>query len=91
MLTKHKHQIIGIILLIIILFSCSRPDSGHTCRWRMCPYKNILPNQWQREARMYNGDSDDGYRLDMLHLQYPTKEYEELEEMYEIEQITKTI
>lgn len=87
---KYKHQIIGLILLIIILLSCSKPD-GHMCKWRLCPYKGIQPIDYQRVAQYYNEGYEESYQMDMLHLRYPDEEYDELEERYRIERLVTTI
>jgi len=48
----------------------------------LCPYKGIYHNQWSERVTEYVGDiGTDAWHLDMLHLQYPKKEYEELEQL----------
>ncbi len=55
---------------------------GHSCKWVLCPYKGISLDSAHKYVLQYVGnDKSPGYSLDILHLQHPTAEYEELETM----------
>lgn len=82
-----------IIALLAIISSCKTLDiimAGHSCKWGKCPYKGSI--HFRRAVILYTGEDDGpGYWLDLYHLQYPTLEYEELEEMYFQRQLTHYI
>lgn len=66
-----------------MLSSCSYRSirHGHTCRWELCPYKGVTAELAHRSVVSYTGEAyTDAYCIDMLHLQYPTEEYQQLEE-----------
>lgn len=65
-------------ILFIFLFSCTKMDIGHTCKWWSCPYKGITLQQYPQKAEDDQGT--DAYILDSLHIVYPKDEYEELED-----------
>jgi hypothetical protein len=59
------------------------PPVKHECKWALCPYKGIYPNQW-REAVINFKDQEEGtdaFHLDMLHLEFPHADYEELNDL----------
>lgn len=57
----------------------------HSCKWPLCPYKEITSDSYREAIIEYVGnDESTGYSLDMLHLLVPTAEYEELELMLKI-------
>ena len=67
--------------IALILF-CFTEDT-HTCKWQSCPYKGITPDQWKQSVINYVGienEGTDSYYIDMLHLEFPELEYEQLEE-----------
>jgi len=67
--------------IALILF-CFTEDT-HTCKWQSCPYKGITKDKWKQSVINYVGDESegtDGYYIDMLHLEFPELEYDELEE-----------
>lgn len=67
--------------IALILF-CLTEDK-HECKWKSCPYKGITPDKWKQSVIKYIGEGSegtDGYLIDMLHLQYPLDEYEQLED-----------
>lgn len=75
---KFKLLVVGCVMAICLL-----ETPGHHCRWALCPYKNVMPSD-QREAVIeYTGceEGTDSYCIDMLHLQYPDKDYDQLEEI----------
>lgn len=58
-----------------------RTQPGHACKWSECPYKGIKVAQYERAVSKYVGEAcTDAYHIDMLHLQYPADEYEQLED-----------
>ena len=66
--------------IALILF-CLTEDK-HNCKWKHCPYKGITKDKWKQSVINYVGDESegtDGYYIDMLHLEFPQDEYEELE------------
>lgn len=70
--------------LVLIATSCSKPVEKHTCKWDSCPYKGIKPDQWKVSVLDYIGkdaEGSDSYYIDLLHLEYPIYEYEQLEDM----------
>jgi len=76
--------LIGLIILIAAICSCKKVeiDNGHKCRWELCPYKNITPNNYGKAVKDYTGtDGGDAYSIDILHLEFPEKDYDELEQM----------
>jgi hypothetical protein len=75
-------KILEILLVFLICIIIYDRKDAHTCKWRLCPYKGIYHNQWSERVTEYVGDiGTDAWHLDMLHLQYPKKEYEELEQL----------
>lgn len=76
-------QILQIVLVAIIcLIIFNRKQNYHSCRWDMCPYKGITPNEWHSKVSKYTGEKySDSWCIDMLHLEYPDKEYDELEDI----------
>lgn len=64
------------------------PDQGkqltnisHVCKWELCPYKNITPLNWNSAVVDYVEDEGtDAWCIDMLHLEFPNDEYEQLED-----------
>jgi Zn-finger protein len=78
--------LIAFIVIIAALISCQKIDidkqSGHKCKWQFCPYKGVLNNQYGKAVAAYTGtDGGDAYSIDILHLEFPAKEYDELEQM----------
>ena len=71
-----------VLIAILFIFSCTKPlAEGHTCKWSKCPYKAVMTSQWHNKVQEYVGNDESvGFSLDMLHLQHPTWEYEQLEE-----------
>ena len=58
----------------------NRPYTAHACKWSLCPYQGIKAAQYEHAVGKYVGEAcTDAYHIDMLHLQYPTEEYEQLE------------
>lgn len=73
-----------LIFFIIIFMSCSkdnRPIYGHKCKWTDCPYKGIVRHMWHNAVLKEAGEEgSDIYCIDILHLQYPEDNYDELED-----------
>ncbi len=67
----------GFILLILLkVLSCSKPDTGHSCRWKLCPYKGMT------EYKHEHADcTNDCIKLDSLHLINPSYEYDQLDSL----------
>lgn len=74
--------LIGIVILIAVLAaSCGKSGNQHTCRWDLCPYKGATANNASHVVSVYVGEiGTDAYCIDMLHIQYPNEEYEQLED-----------
>lgn len=55
----------------------------HSCRWELCPYKGITVGNYEAAVKDYTGspEGSDGYCIDLLHLQHPDKDYEQLEDL----------
>ncbi len=59
-----------------------RHKPSHACKWDLCPYKDVQPEDAREAVIEYTGeDSTIAYYLDYLHIQEPAMEYEELEEI----------
>lgn len=74
----------AILIVCALCSSCAKVDNnvGHKCKWELCPYKNVMPNNYGKAVTQYTGtDGGDSYSIDILHLEFPAKEYEELEQM----------
>ena len=66
--------------IALILF-CLTEDK-HNCKWKLCPYKGITEAQYKEAVTNYTGEEGtDSWCIDMLHLEHPKAEYEELEAM----------
>ena len=66
---------------IALTLFCFTEDK-HECKWKHCPYKGITTDKWKQSVINYIGEGSegtDGYFIDMLHLEFPTDEYDELE------------
>jgi len=67
--------------IALILFFIT--EDKHNCKWKHCPYKGITKDQWKQSVINYVGienEGTDSYYIDMLHLEFPELEYDELEE-----------
>jgi len=55
---------------------------GHTCKWSLCPYKGVKLADWKEAVLNHtkSPEGSDGYNIDILHLQYPSEDYDQLEE-----------
>lgn len=79
---------VGLVLLLAVLIaSCNHKEpihknESHTCRWPLCPYKGITNDKAAKAVANYVGDSGiNAYYIDMLHIQYPTYEYDQLDSL----------
>lgn len=73
-----------LVTIAVLLASCSARHKGigHLCKWPLCPYRGVTAGNARASVIAYTGESDtDAYCIDMLHLQYPAKEYDQLEEL----------
>lgn len=81
-------KILGILLIIFFIVSCvtscyKHTFEGHKCKWSLCPYKGVIKESYTRKVLQQVGSDDcEEYWLDILHLEYPTEEYEQLEERF---------
>ena len=64
--------------IALILF-CLTEDK-HNCKWKHCPYKGITKDQWKQSVIKYHNEGTDSFDIDMLHLEFPQDEYEQLED-----------
>jgi hypothetical protein len=70
------------LLVILLAIGCNKADYGHKCKWDMCPYKGVTADIASQSVSAYVGETGtDAYCLDMLHLQHPDYEYEQLEDL----------
>lgn len=60
-----------------------KPEIGHTCKWELCPYKGVKEADRKTAVLTYTEclEGSDGYCIDMLHLEYPTLEYDQLDSL----------
>jgi hypothetical protein len=57
----------------------------HACRWNLCPYKGITQKQATNAVSEYVGEAcTDAYHIDMLHIQYPTLDNDQLDSLLTI-------
>lgn len=66
------------------------PLPAHSCRWDACPYKGVQPwpGEWNEAVYDYTDceEGTDCYYIDMLHLQFPDEDYDQLEDrLWQIE------
>lgn len=69
--------------ILVVLVSYFLMAYNHKCRFALCPYTGITPAFWKEAVRNYSGceEGSDCYEVDMLHLEFPDKSYDELEDM----------
>jgi hypothetical protein len=71
-------MIYAIIGMSIVMFM--RKPQGHSCKWKDCPYRGVTADNAHKSVSAYVGEVyTDAYYLDILHLQHPTEDYEQLE------------
>jgi hypothetical protein len=55
---------------------------GHQCRWDLCPYKGVIMKDATNAVSDYTGEAcTDAYYIDMLHIQYPTLDADQLDSL----------
>lgn len=60
-------------------------NTAHKCRWDLCPYKGITLDKASKVVANYVGSSGvDAYYIDMLHIQYPTLDADQLDSLLTI-------
>jgi hypothetical protein len=60
-------------------------NNKHACRWKLCPYKGITQAQADIAVSEYVGEAcTDAYHIDMLHIQYPTLDADQLDSLLNI-------
>lgn len=57
-------------------------SAGHKCKWDKCPYKDVVKANYKRAGLRYTGAEygSDAVCIDILHLEFPTLEYDQLED-----------
>lgn len=79
---------LAVLVAWLALYVCTLPflvKMEHICRWRLCPYKSyksfpgvIYTGSKQVDSSMYKTEV---WYLDSLHMAYPDKDYDGLEDM----------
>ncbi len=71
-----------IIMLAIALWIGST-CKNHKCKWDLCPYKEIVRLEWDGCIIEYTQTerSTDAYRVDSIHLEHPTWEYDSIDSL----------
>lgn len=55
------------------------PTNWHKCKWE-CPYEGIKPGQWAEAVKYKTGEQfTDTYCIDILHLERPDLDFDQLE------------
>lgn len=77
-------RILFITGLIVLAFSsCTKYNTGHSCPFKLCPYKGltrfegVIETGGTKVDQSLNGS--DVYKIDSLHFIYPLYSYDELE------------
>lgn len=67
----------------LALYTACNSSNKHVCRWSLCPYKGATPDQWHRVVSNYTGceEGTDGYLIDILHLERPTLDADQLDSL----------
>lgn len=77
--------LIGFIILIAALCSCEKVtnDNQHSCKWELCPYEGITKAEYNQAVIDYSEceEGSDCFNIDILHLKYPSAEYDQLDSM----------
>jgi hypothetical protein len=69
------------LFIFSIIISLCAPDN-HICRWELCPYKGIERGQAVTAVTTYAMEAcTDAYHIDMLHIQYPTLDADQLDSL----------
>lgn len=57
-------------------------STAHKCKWDKCPYKEVMRENYKRAVLNYTDspDGSDAVSIDLLHLEYPTLDYDQLED-----------
>lgn len=74
-----------VILFILGLLSChtvtdSEEDLNHYCKFPACIFQGLGPEECMEVLLKSNDVGSDYYHIEELHLMYPDKLYEELED-----------
>lgn len=78
--TKLNTLALLMIIGLLAFKATTAPATGHKCKWDLCPYKGIQEAQYRTAVTNYVGEKlTDAWCIDMLHLEFPDAEYEELE------------
>jgi hypothetical protein len=69
------------LFVISIIMSLCAP-AKHTCRWELCPYKEITIKQAPESVAQYVGVAcTEAYIIDMLHIKYPALDADQLDSL----------
>lgn len=56
--------------------------TGHSCEWYLCPYTGIHYGHYKQAVSLYAGEvGTDAYKIDMLHLEHPKLDYDQLDSL----------
>lgn len=75
------------ILILLLLCSCKNyifiagnQNLAHKCKYKTCPYKGLIKNQWKDSVANYTKTSygDTAYSIDIVHLLNPNWGYEKI-------------
>lgn len=74
-----------VALALALCFAGCRKQTGHTCKFNLCPYKGYTSfpgviNTGETTINYEEEPGSDAWALDQLHFEYPNVSYGELEE-----------
>ena len=82
-----------ITFITVMLLACAAdnlspvppvPLAKHACKYDLCPFKGVgnHPGEWSKAVTDYTGceDGTDCYYIEILHLEYPDENYDQLED-----------
>lgn len=69
--------------IALALYTACNSSNEHVCRWPLCPYKGVTPDQWHKVVSNYTGceEGTDGYLIDILHLERPALDADQLDSL----------
>lgn len=70
------------IIAIFLLFISCQENEIHSCKYINCPYIGIQEYAYFSFVAKYYTEDEDTFHLDMLHLQHPNMEYDEIEYLF---------
>jgi len=67
------------LFVISIIVSLCAP-AKHVCRWELCPYQGVTIEHTSESVANYTGHvCTEAYHIDILHIQYPTLDADQLD------------